>query len=147
MTEPKLQFELLLVRHGQSDGNTGVGKTDTVRDRQDPDLSVCGCRQAKLLAERFSAYPLDALFSSGLLRAVHTASEVAAVQPQDGAHAVEVLPLLTEQFPSMEVLNYYALRAAKDVLKLQPGDTVVMTGGNTSGESGNTNVIRIETVR
>ncbi len=57
-----------------------------------------------------------------------------------------VLPLLTEQFPSMEVLNYYALRAARDVLKLQPGDTVVMTGGNTSGQSGNTNVIRIETV-
>ena len=57
-----------------------------------------------------------------------------------------VLPLLTEQFPSMEVLNYYAIRAAKDALKLQKGDTVVMTGGNTSGESGNTNVIRIETV-
>ncbi len=57
-----------------------------------------------------------------------------------------VLPVLTEQFPSMEVLNYYALRAAKDVLHLSPGDVVVMTGGNTSGQSGNTNVIRIETV-
>ena len=57
-----------------------------------------------------------------------------------------VQPLLTEQFPNMEVLNYYALRAARDSLDLQPGDTVVMTGGNTSGESGNTNVIRIETV-
>ena len=33
-----------------------------------------------------------------------------------------------------------------EVLGLQKGDTVVMTGGNTSGESGNTNVIRIETV-
>ena len=57
-----------------------------------------------------------------------------------------VLPVLTEQFPSMEVLNYYALRAARDALGLRAGDTVVMTGGNTSGESGNTNVIRIETV-
>ena len=57
-----------------------------------------------------------------------------------------VLPVLTEQFPSMEVLNYYALRTARDVLGLQKGDTVVMTGGNTSGQSGNTNVIRIETV-
>ena len=34
----------------------------------------------------------------------------------------------------------------RDALRLQPGDTVVMTGGNTSGESGNTNVIRIETI-
>ena len=57
-----------------------------------------------------------------------------------------VQPLLTEQFPNMEVLNYYALRAARDALGLSKGDTVVMTGGNTSGESGNTNVIRIETV-
>ena len=57
-----------------------------------------------------------------------------------------VQPLLTEQFPNMEVLNYYALRAARDALGLRKGDTVVMTGGNTSGESGNTNVIRIETV-
>lgn len=57
-----------------------------------------------------------------------------------------VLPILTEQFPSMEVLNFYALRASRDALGLHQGDTVVMTGGNTSGQSGNTNVIRIETV-
>ena len=57
-----------------------------------------------------------------------------------------VLPILTEQFPNMEVLNYYALREAKRVLGLSKGDMVVMTGGNTSGESGNTNVIRIETI-
>jgi pyruvate kinase len=46
----------------------------------------------------------------------------------------------------MEVLYYYALRAAREALGLQPGDTVVVTGGNTNGESGNTNEIRIETV-
>jgi len=57
-----------------------------------------------------------------------------------------VIPMLTEQFPSMDVLNYFALREAKEVLHLLAGDTVVMTGGNTSGESGNTNMIRIETV-
>ena len=57
-----------------------------------------------------------------------------------------VIPLLTEQFPSMDVLNYFALKEAKRVLNLNDGDTVVMTGGNTSGQSGNTNVIRIETV-
>ena len=57
-----------------------------------------------------------------------------------------VQPLLTEQFPNMEVLNYYALRLARDTLHMQPGDTVVMTGGDTSGASGNTNLIRIETI-
>ena len=57
-----------------------------------------------------------------------------------------VLPMLTEQFPSMDVLYYYAVRAAKDALDLEKGDTIVMTGGDTSGASGNTNVLRIETV-
>ena len=57
-----------------------------------------------------------------------------------------VLPILTEQFPSMDVLNYFALKEAKKILNLNDGDTVVMTGGNTSGQSGNTNVIRIETI-
>ena len=57
-----------------------------------------------------------------------------------------VEPMLTEQFPNMEVLYYFALQAARDALCLQKGDTVVMTGGKTSGEPGNTNAIRIETV-
>lgn len=57
-----------------------------------------------------------------------------------------VLPVLTEQFPSMDVLYYYAVRAAKEKLSLSAGDTIVMTGGDTSGASGNTNVLRIETV-
>ena len=57
-----------------------------------------------------------------------------------------VVPVLTEQFPSIEVLNFYAMRAAKETLSLSAGDTVVMTGGNTNGESGNTNSIRIETI-
>ena len=58
-----------------------------------------------------------------------------------------VVPVLTEQFPSMEVLYYYAARCAKKTLSLAPGSTVVMTGGDTTGESGNTNVLRIETIK
>ena len=57
-----------------------------------------------------------------------------------------VVPMQSEQFPSMEVLYYYASRAAKQELGLNAGDTIVMTGGNTSGKSGNTNVLRIETI-
>ena len=57
-----------------------------------------------------------------------------------------VHPVLTEQFPNMEVLSFYAVRLAKTELCLKNGDTVVITGGNTSGASGNTNVLRIETI-
>ncbi len=58
-----------------------------------------------------------------------------------------VIPIQTEHFPNMDVLNYFSLRVAKEALKLEKGDTVVMTGGDTSGQSGNTNVLRIETIR
>lgn len=95
MSEAKILFDLFLVRHGQSAGNAGI-RGRSVRDRQDSDLSPDGLRQARLLAERFSGCALDAILSSGLFRAIHTASEVAALQPEDGAHDVEVLPLLTE---------------------------------------------------
>ena len=57
-----------------------------------------------------------------------------------------VVPVLTEHFPSMEVLYFYAARCAKQTLSLAPGSTVVMTGGDTTGSSGNTNVLRIETI-
>ena len=58
-----------------------------------------------------------------------------------------VLPVLTEEFPSIEVLNFYALRAAGEALGLKKGDTVVMTLGDTSGTSGSTNVVRIDTMK
>ena len=58
-----------------------------------------------------------------------------------------VQPVLCEEtFTSTDVLFYNALRAAKKVMHLQPGDNVVMTGGNTTGASGNTNLIKVETI-
>ncbi|MBR5618925.1 MAG: histidine phosphatase family protein [Clostridia bacterium] len=95
MAMPKKLFEMLLVRHAQSRGNAGM-QGSTVRERQDPDLSDNGLVQAQFLADRVQYYPLDALFSSGLERAVHTAAVVAKMQPENGARTVEVLPLLTE---------------------------------------------------
>lgn len=56
-----------------------------------------------------------------------------------------VLPVLSEQFNSTDVLFYHALHAAKDNLPLKAGDSVVMTGGIINGKSGNTNIIKIET--
>ena len=96
MAEPKLLFDLFLVRHGQSCGNAGISKGDTVADRQDPMLSETGKKQAALLRARFAATELDAIFSSGMRRALQTAAAVADCQPSGGAKTVEVLPLMTE---------------------------------------------------
>ena len=57
-----------------------------------------------------------------------------------------VLPVLSEVFNSTDVLFYHACRAAKQHLSLQKGDTIVMTGGMTNGNSGNTNMIVVETI-
>ena len=58
-----------------------------------------------------------------------------------------VLPVLTEEFESNEVMFYNALRQAKNVLRLAPGDNVVMTGGQIGGPRGNTNTIKLEVVK
>ncbi len=57
-----------------------------------------------------------------------------------------VIPVLSEQFSSSDVLFYHAARAAKDNLPLKKGDLVVLTGGIINGKSGNTNTIKVEEI-
>ncbi len=89
-------LDLYLVRHGESFGNTGEDENFTDDRRFDPPLSPRGERQAQLLGEYFSALPLDAIFSSGLRRSVHTAHEVILRQPESGAKLVEIHKVFTE---------------------------------------------------
>jgi pyruvate kinase len=58
-----------------------------------------------------------------------------------------VTPVLCEEFSSMEVMFYHAINEAKQILNLQKDDTVVLTGGLINGQVGNTNVIKVETVK
>lgn len=57
-----------------------------------------------------------------------------------------VTPILCEEFTSVEVMFYYAVRHAKKEFNLQKGDNIVLTGGQANGTSGNTNTIRLETL-
>ena len=68
----------------------------TPEEAHDPHLTPRGQKQAELLGKHFSRLPLDCIISSGLRRAVDTASAVAARQPEGGAHTVEVHPIFTE---------------------------------------------------
>ena len=58
-----------------------------------------------------------------------------------------VTPLLSERFDSLEVLFYHALKQSKEFLHLAPGDNIVMTGGAIGGVPGNTNIIKVETIK
>ena len=57
-----------------------------------------------------------------------------------------VTPVMSEMFNSLDVLFYTATKLAKTTMKLQKGDRVVITGGVTNGSSGNTNLIKVETI-
>lgn len=57
-----------------------------------------------------------------------------------------VTPVLCEIYPSTEVLFYVAVRESEKVLGLKKGDRIIITGGTTNGQSGNTNLIKIETL-
>ena len=57
-----------------------------------------------------------------------------------------VTPVLCNEFTSTDVLFYHASQETKRILNLQDGDSIVLTGGRTTGQSGNTNTIKVETV-
>ena len=57
-----------------------------------------------------------------------------------------VTPVLAEEFPNMDVMFFFAKKAAKEALGLQSGDNIVMTGGPINGFSGNTDTIKIERI-
>ncbi len=57
-----------------------------------------------------------------------------------------VQPCMCENYPSTDVLFYNAQKLTKDMLKLKNGDKIVITGGVTNGKSGNTNLIKVETL-
>lgn len=57
-----------------------------------------------------------------------------------------VIPVLSEEFDSIDVVFYSAINHAKEIFKLQSGDNVVLTGGKINGKGGNTNTIRVEAI-
>ncbi|MBQ9737190.1 MAG: pyruvate kinase [Clostridia bacterium] len=57
-----------------------------------------------------------------------------------------VNPVMVEEYPSTEVLFYVAKKTAANVFSLKEDDCIIITGGETNGESGNTNLIKIEKI-
>ena len=55
-----------------------------------------------------------------------------------------VTPTICEKFNSTDVLFYAAQKEARRMMSLKSGDKIVITGGITNGESGNTNLIKVE---
>ena len=57
-----------------------------------------------------------------------------------------VLPALTDEYSSIDILFYFAKEIAKKSGLVKKGDTIVITGGTPNGKSGNSNLINVETI-
>lgn len=57
-----------------------------------------------------------------------------------------VIPAMCERFTSTDVLFYTARKIAEQELPLEKGDKIIITGGVTTGQSGNTNLIKVEKI-
>lgn len=57
-----------------------------------------------------------------------------------------VTPVLCEKYDSMEEMFSNDLEKARDVFSLEKGDNVVLTGGIMDGNTGNTNMIKVERI-
>ena len=57
-----------------------------------------------------------------------------------------VTPVLSEEFNSQDVMFYHGVQCAKKICSLKKGDSLVLTGGQINGKTGNTNTIKIETI-
>jgi pyruvate kinase len=57
-----------------------------------------------------------------------------------------VTPLLCNTYSSMEEMIEQNVQKVKETFSLEAGDNVVVTGGLTNGDSGNTNMIKVEKI-
>ena len=57
-----------------------------------------------------------------------------------------IIPMMCESYSSTDVLFYNAAKITKDALSLQKGDKIVMTAGVTNGQTGNTNLIKVDVI-
>ncbi len=58
-----------------------------------------------------------------------------------------VFPIMSEEFQSTDVLFYHATHCARKSGLATSGDKIVITGGITNGQSGNTSLIKFETIK
>ncbi len=57
-----------------------------------------------------------------------------------------VLPMLSEEYNSVDVLFHFAKCAARDSALVKKDDVIVITGGTPNGTSGNSSLIKIEQI-
>lgn len=93
--KPIVELELYLIRHGQSRGNAGFDVENiSLKDSNDSYLTDIGIEQAQRAGFALKDISFDSVYSSALLRAVQTATEI--IKKQSDQKPLHILPYLTE---------------------------------------------------
>lgn len=122
--KPIIELELYIIRHGQSMGNAGYGKSDdelTLKEIHDPVLTEKGKAQADKAGSYLREKQFDAVVSSAMLRAVETATEI--LKYQQNTKTLNVLPVACEM---MTVSDYKGASMA-EIKAINP-DAVLADG-------------------
>lgn len=121
-------MRLILVRHGRTPSNVGF-----LLDTAEPgaDLDETGRDQAVALVDRLAPYPVEAVYTSNLVRTQQTATPFS----QSRGLAFEVLPGLREISAGDDELSADATRYIQTLLKWHAGDlTARIPGGEDAAE-------------
>lgn len=95
-TQPVIELDLYIIRHGESLGNAGYGgRTDlTLKEGVDPVLTEKGLAQAAAAGEYLKDISFDEFYASPMLRAARTATEIMKSQPE--GKPLHIMPELCE---------------------------------------------------
>lgn len=95
-TQPIIELDLYIIRHGESLGNAGYGgKTDlTLKEGVDPVLTEKGLAQSAAAGEYLKDISFDEFYASPMLRAARTATEIMKNQPE--GKPLHIMPELCE---------------------------------------------------
>lgn len=129
----KLCFELIIVRHAESEGNVAPHLSEKYDFGNTP-LSECGVFQARLVGERLSYGKIDAVYHSPLVRAKSTAEEI--IQRQKQMPAVFVFDDLVETDTYREESHAEKQQRAKNCMdevrsRYKNGETVLFVTHGT----------------
>ena len=93
--KPIIELDLYIIRHGESVLNAGIGaENPTPKDAHDPVLTEKGIAQAAAAGEFLKDTDFDAFYSSPLLRASRTATEI--LRKQKELKPLNIMPELCE---------------------------------------------------
>jgi broad specificity phosphatase PhoE len=106
---------ILLVRHGETDWN----RESRWQGQSDTPLNDTGREQARALAEELTGEPLDAVYSSDLIRAHETARVVAESR---GLDVIAIRDLRERSFGSLEGLTTDEIQARHPGIELPWSD-------------------------